>query len=683
MTGHYPTFHGVRINGNTALPNQQLTLAEVFTQRGYQCGAFIGAFVLDGRWGLNQGFQHYDDYFDLAKYKQLDLGYVQRPGNLVVDAALAWLEGQKDNPFFAWIHLYDPHAPYEPPEPYRSGYNKKFYGLYDGEIAFTDEQIGRCLAWLEKNGLGKKTLVVIVGDHGEGLGSHGEQSHGFFIYDYAIQVPLIIATPFDRFKGTRIASQVKTVDLFPTLLDMTMIKGTEGGQGKSLLSLIFRRNDRNARDDAFDSYAYSESLAPNIQFGWGEMHSLRSTRYKYIDAPRPELYDLGQDPGEAGNLVTKLPKVAREYKTTLDNLIRETSLGAPTPEAANLDRDTVERLAALGYIGAAASNKTSPTKAENLADPKDKLPVFEAVQNAAEQIFQQKYKEAAGLLEEVLKQDPLVPQAHLLLSTSYDKLGRNEEAKAELDLVLKDEPNNVPALIGMAIILEKEGKKEDVMALCKRALSIDDRNTQAYTLMGEVYIADRNHAQALPYLEKAVEIQPKLAQNRLNLAICLVGLKQYDRAENSLKEIIAQYPKFPLANYHLALLYEEQGRPEEARKAYSQEVSLYPNHFRARFNLGKLLFIAKDLNGYVDQMREIIKVAPQQAEGYLFLARGLLYEPVELDEVQRLVEKGLSLAQTSELKALGYFLLADIYTKKKQPDKVQEALRKANSYKIK
>jgi len=168
LTGMYPTYHGVRINGNTALNEEQMTIAEVLSAQDYQCGAFIGAFVLDGRWGLKQGFQHYDDQFDLKKYKHIDLGAVQRPGNEVIDAALVWLEEQKSTPFFAWIHLYDPHTPYEPPEPYLSEYGPRgLTGLYDGEIDVMDEQIGRCLSWLEDNGLDESTILILVGDHGE------------------------------------------------------------------------------------------------------------------------------------------------------------------------------------------------------------------------------------------------------------------------------------------------------------------------------------------------------------------------------------------------------------------------------------------------------------------------------------------------------------------------------------
>ncbi len=198
LTGMQPTFHGVRVNGSTALGQSQETLAEVLSAKGYQTGAFVGAFVLDGRWGLNQGFDHYDDRFDLKKYKHLDLAAVQRPGNEVMDAALAWLESHKQGPFFAWIHLYDAHSPYEPPEPFLSRYQGRGpAGLYDGEIAFADAQVGRLVGWLQAAAIDQKTVLVIIGDHGEGLGSHGEGTHGYFVYDYATRVPFLVVTPFD------------------------------------------------------------------------------------------------------------------------------------------------------------------------------------------------------------------------------------------------------------------------------------------------------------------------------------------------------------------------------------------------------------------------------------------------------------------------------------------------------
>jgi choline-sulfatase len=678
LTGMYPTYHGVRINGNTALNEEQTTIAEVFSARDYQCGAFIGAFVLDGRWGLKQGFQHYDDKFDLKKYKHLDLGAVQRPGNEVMDAALNWLDKQKSGPFFAWIHLYDPHSPYEPPEPYLSEYRPRgLVGLYDGEIAFMDEQIGRCLGWLEKNGLDKSTILILVGDHGEGLGSHGEGTHGYFIYDYAVHVPLIIVTPFERLRGVHVPSQVRTVDIFPTLMEIAAGTPPAETQGHSLLPLMFQPQKKEK------GFAYSESMSPNIQFGWSSLHSLRSTQYKYINAPKAELYDLTRDPHEQTNLLSQYPEIVREMKDTLDRLMEETGRGAPTPQAANLDKETVERLSALGYIGAPVAAKKSSSESGPLADPKDKLPVFQSVTAAGELVLEEKYAEAAARLESALQEEPMMPQALLVLSTCYVELGRTEEAKAKLEVVLKEDPESISALISMANILLEERKNEDVIALCMKTLSLDERNTQAHVLIGEIYLGELKYSEALPYLERAVEIQPKVTRNRLTLGACLLGLKQYDRAEAEIKQVVQEAPKFPLANFNLGLLYEETGRLQEARAAYAEEVASYPGEFKARFNLGKLLFKLGDRPASLAQMQEVVKLAPKLAEGHLLLARGLLYEEVPLDEVQSEVEKGLSFAETDDLKALGYLLLADIYNRERQTEKMNDALQKANFYKAK
>jgi arylsulfatase A-like enzyme/Tfp pilus assembly protein PilF len=679
MTGMYPTYHGVRINGNTALSDEQTTIAEVLKAQGYQTGAFIGAFVLDGRWGLKQGFDHYDDQFDLKKYKHLDLGEIQRPGNLVTDAALAWLEDRKSAPFFAWIHYYDPHTPYAPPEPYATEYGGRgLAALYDGEIAFMDEQIGRCLAWLEKNGLSEKTILVLIGDHGEGLGNHGEASHGYFIYDYALHVPFLIAAPFPELQGERISSQVSSEDVFPTLLELAGVKTALKVQGRSLARMMFdpRRKDEHP--------AYSESMTANLQFGWGALRSLRTTQYKYIDAPKAELYDLTQDPRELSNILPQFPEVGSRMKSELDKLVTETSAGAPVPQAANLDKETLERLSALGYVGAPVSARKASGGTGALADPKDKLSIFLAVSRAGALILKDEYVEAAGELESAIRGEPPIPQALLLLSTCYVQLGKKVEAKANLDIVLKEDPESTQALISLANILLEEKKNDDVVALCKRTLSVDERNTQAYSLLGDVYMGDQKYVEALPYLEKAVEIEPKTTRNRLTLAACLVGRQQYDRAEKELRTVIQEAPKFPLANYNLGLLLEEQGRLAEAKEAYASEVASYPGEFKARFNLGKILYKLGDKAGSLKQFREVVALAPKLAEGQLLLARGLLYEPdPPLDEVLKTVEKGLGLAETSELRALAYYLLADVYNRLHEPQKVSEALRKAESYRSK
>jgi arylsulfatase A-like enzyme/tetratricopeptide (TPR) repeat protein len=678
MTGMYPTYHGVRVNGNTALGDDQTTLAEVLAGQGYETGAFIAAFVLDGRWGLKQGFAHYDDQFDLKKYKHLDLGEVQRPGNEVVDAALAWLEAEKSKPFFAWVHLYDPHVPYAPPEPYASAYSRRGpTGPYDGEIAFMDEQVGRLTGWLAKNGLDRSTVVVFVGDHGEALGSHGEGTHGFFAYDYALHVPLVVAAPFDALWGKRVPSQVSTVDIFPTILDLVGAASSVKTQGRSLAGLLFEPKS----DDEVP--AYGEAMASSIQFGWSPLYALRTPRYKYIDAPRPELYDLSRDAGELDNVIAASPDVARRMKGELVRLMAETGRDAPAPQAADLDKETMERLSALGYVGAPVSARKASGASGPLADPKDKLGVFMAVTRAGELILEEKYTEAVTPLEAALREEPAIPQALLLLSTCYVELGRPEEAKAPLDVLLKDDPESVQGLISLANILLDEGKTDDVIALCKRTLSVDDKNTQAYTLIGEIHLEGTDYGQALPYLEKALETQPKITRTRLSLAAALVGAKQYDRAEAELKTILAESPKFPLAHYNLGLLCEEQGRFEEARLAYAAEVEAFPQGYKARYNLGKLLFRMGDKAGSLAEMREVVKIAPKLAEGHLMLGRGLLDAGSPLNEVQDEVGKGLSLAETPDLKALGWFLMADIYNRRGDVGRMNDALDKANAFKPK
>ncbi len=676
MTGLYPTYHGVRINGDTALSEKHETMATALGRRGYDCGAFIGAFVLDGRWGLKQGFAHYDDDFDLNKYKQLDLGLVQRPSREVVDAAIAWLSMRKEKPFFAWLHLYDPHIPYDPPEPYRSEYGGRGpAGLYDGEIASMDAQIGRFCDWLAENDLADNTILILVGDHGEGLGEHGESTHGYYIYDYVVHVPLLIVTPFPPLQDRRCPEQVRTVDLLPTVEEMTGI--TPGGNlhGRSLLPLFFLDGEKEPRP------AYSESLAPQIQYGWSPLYALRQYPCKYIDAPRAEFYDLKNDPQENSNLRLRRFAQAREYKKILDKLIADTSRNAPKTEAANLDQETMRRLATLGYIGSRAPAAAAPGGAE-LADPKDKIAIFEAVAKSSELTFREKFAEAATLLEDVLKKDPEVVQARLVLANAYIKLQHPAAARLQLDAVLQWDPNHVQALILMASILRDENRLADMVSLCQKALSVDPKSTQALSLQGNAYMDHKDYAKALPPLRQAAEIQPKLTQYQQSLAACYIFLKQYADAERILNIIGRDYPKFPLVHFHLGLVADEQGDLAKAEAGYRKEIEIYPRSVPARFNLGKLLLKKGDFDGYMAEMNEVVKLAPEMAEGYLFLARGQLRDPAaDLSAVQANVEKGLENARSPDLQALGWFLLADIYTRRQQPAKVSEALRKASHFK--
>lgn len=662
MTGLYPPAHGVRLNGDAALGDAQTTLAEKLSASGYRTGAFVGAFVLDGRWGLRQGFDHYDDHFQLGPDQRLDLAKVQRPANEVVDAGLKWLDEDRSRPFFAWMHFYDAHTPYEPPEPFRAKFSGKGpNAMYDGEIAFADSQVGRVLDWLKEKGIADNTVVIVTADHGEGLGSHGEGEHGYYIYDYAVRVPLIIRAP--GIAARRVANQVRTIDIFPTVIDLV------SGRKPAIFGADSEKEPR---------HAYSESMATRLQYGWAALYSVRTKDFKYIDAPRSELYDLRTDQGETKNVLDENRRVVIRLRDELREIREAAEKLAPKSQEANLDQETLSKLASLGYIGGGASTVTEDD--ENLADPKDKMHLFDSVGYAANLIGKDDYKQAAEVLEIVLADDPKVPQAQLLLVSAYRKIGRTTEAKAILDRQLKEDASNVRALIAMAEILSDEGRTDDVMAIARQAVAVDDQNARAYELMAEIHMNRSDHRGAEPLLRKVVAIQPKLTRSRINLAASLIGSGKLSEAETLLGEILAEYPKFPQANFHMGLLREAQKRPADARAAYETEIRNHPDSVVARFNLGELLLRMNDVQGAEKQMRTLVDQKAENARPYLMLARILMDRPGQLGEVERLAHEGLSRAIEPDLKALGYFLLADVYSREGRSSELQDALRKGRHY---
>ena len=293
FTAKFPPEHGVRDNGGFFVSPDQLTMAEVLVQKGFRTGGFVAAYVLDAKWGIDQGFQTYFDDFDLARGRNRSLGDIQRPANEVVDQALPWIDGVKGQRFFAWLHFYDPHTPYAPPEPFRSRYQGH---PYRGEVAFADSQVGRVIQFLESKALMEKTVIAVMGDHGESLGEHGEDAHGFFIYEVATRVPFIVRAPFDTMRGRRVLDPVRAVDLMPTVLDLLGVATPAGLSGKTLVPLLTGATQELGLE------GYAEAMYPLHHYGWSDLRALRAGRFKLIDAPRPELYDLERDPRELTNI---------------------------------------------------------------------------------------------------------------------------------------------------------------------------------------------------------------------------------------------------------------------------------------------------------------------------------------------------------------------------------------------
>src|SRR5258707_5174207 len=391
LTGTYPMLSGMHDFSGNKLSPLQPTLASVLKQAGYQTGAVIGAAVLDSRFGLNQAFDFYYDHFDFSRLDEANLDEMERPGNVVADVALDWLAKNSQKKFFLWMHLYDPHSPYHPPEPYSREYAAQ---PYDGEIAFADEQVGRLLRFLKEKGIYRNTVIVLCGDHGESLGEHGEKTHGFFIYNATMHVPLIIRLP--RNAAARVvADPVSLVDLMPTVLSSVGLEIPSEVQGRSLLTEL--------RDEHSDRVLYGETFLPRIHFNWSELRGSENTKYHFIDAPRPELYDVAKDPGEVHNLVTEKKAVAEEMRAKLMSMIRDYSASKEMAVKTGLDPALMERLKALGYAGFSGggdpASKDPTISSRNLPDPKDRVAVYELISEAIADSQHGRYQESIDKLK--------------------------------------------------------------------------------------------------------------------------------------------------------------------------------------------------------------------------------------------------------------------------------------------
>ena len=662
FTSKFPPDHGVRDNGGFFLSPKQLTLATYLKRRGFQTGAVVAAFVLDGKWGLNQGFDTYVDQFELPETRGFSMGEIQRPGNEVVDRALPWLEKVKDKRFFAWLHFYDPHSPYSPPEPFKTRYAEH---PYLGEIAFMDSQIARVIDFLERNGLMEKTVIAVIGDHGESLGQHGEGTHSFFVYQGTQRVPFLIRAPFERVRGRRVADPVRSVDLMPTVLDLMGIPAPRGIRGVSLVPLM-----TGART-TMDLEAYAEALYALHHFGWSELRAWRVGRYKAIDAPRPEFYDLARDPHETTNLYA-------ERRTVADGMIarmreieadapRDDSVSTPAPE---VDTETRARLAALGYVGSFVATASSP-KSER-ADPKDKIDLFNLMSDAREMTHDDKndaaVEKAIGLYRRVVATDPEVIDAWFNLGNLNARLGRYPEAIDYFKRALALKPDYDLPVINMANAYRHMGNDDAALAGYEHYLTIDPTNAHVYYQIGEIYLDRNDQARAEQSFRKALEINPREAAAHNAVGVLAFQHGDPATAEREVRAALAIKKNVRLAHYNLALFAEERNDLQAAEAEYKQELELFPNSSKASFNLAQLYQKRGDRSSQIATLKQAVEQSPKFPEGKLFLAKAYLDAGINFPEAIGLARESLSLNLRPELTSLAHFVLADLYNRVGRPD---------------
>ncbi len=553
FTGTYPMFSGMHDFSGNKLNPLQPTLASVLKQQGYVTGAVLGSAVLDSRFGLNHGFDFYYDHFDFSRLQEANLDEMERPGNLVADVALDWLKDNYRTKFFLWVHLYDPHAPYRPPAPFDKEYATH---PYDGEIAFADVQVGRVLAFLNEKGLYDKTVIVLSGDHGESLGEHGEQTHGFFIYNATLHVPLLVHSPGS---APRVVTDiVSLVDVMPSILEAVKIPIPTQVQGHSMLPFIA---GKHADDEARALYA--ESFLPRLHFNWSELRGAETRNYHFIDAPSPELYNLITDPGESHNLISEKKAVAQEMQGKLTGLIQQYSAEKEMAVKTGLDPSLMERLKSLGYAGFSGGGDLT-AKRSDLADPKDRIHLYELISDAVAASQHGDYAASIEKLTASLKVEPGSIPVHYLLGLDNYRSREFTRAAEEFQYVLKASPDYALAAYYLGLARAREGKFDDAISALQRALQLDPSNSAAAFNLGATYLKKQMPVDSERAFRQALSIDPDYVQAHRALGEVLLYQGKTDDAVAELKHAVDLSPGDPSAHASLSRAYRAKGMAQDA-----------------------------------------------------------------------------------------------------------------------
>lgn len=560
FTGTYPVFHGVRDFTGFTLGKERTTLATMLRAAGYRTGAVVASAVLEARWGINQGFDFYYDNFPPPSTQNWQ-SVAERRGDEVVRESLRWLEKHKKEPFFLWVHLYDPHDPYNPPPPYDRQYSAR---PYDGEIAFSDENVGRIIDTLKQSGLYENCLIVLLGDHGESLGDHGEKTHGFFLYDSTLRIPLIFklsGTAGPRAK--RVAGPVRIVDVVPTVLQVLGLSGkvrTPEVQGRSAYpALLDKASLSNVMSQA-------ESMLPFYQFEWSPLLSIRIGNFKYIDAPKPELYDIAVDPGEKRNLYAGKQAMATRMKELLRQDIARYS---PKNAAANLRKDvdpaTAEKLASLGYL-ALSKGSSGPAPGKNLPDPKDRIEVYNLISDGTLAARNAKYDLAVRLLTEAVQSEPGSFVAHFQLGVVYRVTGALDRAEQEMQQALELRPGYDLALRRLAEIYMAGRRYDEAEATYKKVLAQHPNDYLAYFNLGGLYVTVDRWEEALAAFRKAQGLSGQ--DVLIPMVIARILLKKGDLAGalEAVQQALKLDPNLAAGHETAIEIYQKQGRIGDAER---------------------------------------------------------------------------------------------------------------------
>ena len=572
LTGTFPEFHGVNDFGEPLLAEVPY-LPALLHRHGYRTAAFVGSLVLDPVGGMapgfDRGFDTYDAGFRKHKPGEDRFQTVERRGAEVVEHALRWLGEHPAGPFFLWVHLYDGHDPYDPPPPYSVRFANS---PYDGAIAYLDSCVGKLLTELRARNLYNSATIIVMADHGESLGQHGEETHGVFLYDETIHVPLVLKLPQDRSAKKRIGSRVGLVDVAPTLLEVAGIAVPSSVQGESLVGMIEQapalrgRRDANAsagspQTPPVERPVYAETDYPSRAFGWSALRSLRVGKYLFIQAPRRELYDEAADPEALHNLADVSPAISDTLAAGLREFRRKLSgtraPGGPT----DLDAEQVERLGSLGYVAGGSAGGDAATQEEG-ADPKDKIEIANLMHDALQEVADGHYEEAVPQLEQVLARQPEMPVAQLQLGIAFSRLKTFEKALPLLKMAVKQQADDSSFHPSMSFLFS------------------------AHYELGVALFATGDPQGAIPEFEFTVAHVPRSAE----------------------------------AHYSLAAAYARVDRVPEAMMELHTVLELNPEHYSGNLLRGRILSLQGHADEALPNLEKAAEVEPSSVDAHLFLA---------------------------------------------------------------
>ncbi len=553
FTGQYPTVHHVRNTGGFVLPSSARPLARILQEQGWDTAAFVSSAVLKKVIGFNNGFGVYDDQMPRQGNKEEFGEDAERRGGDTVDRALHWLSTQSGKPFFLWVHLYDPHMPYNPPSPFKEKYKGR---PYDGEIAYTDQQVGRLLDAVGKKAPTGKTIVAVLSDHGESLGQHGEYTHGVFLYDATLHIAFMMAGPGIP-AGVRVKQQVRSVDFLPTLLALLGGSAPANVQGLNLAPAFSGKT-------VDTEISYEETLYPKLALGWAELRGIRTNHWKYIRAPKPELYNLDADPGEMTNVIKQHPAEVERLDAQLKNVIGNS--GSEKVETNVVDDRQMAQLRSLGYLSG-FSPQSYDLNGQG-PDPKDRVGILKLLYQAENPESKLPEARRIALLQQAVQEDPENPSLYHQLGGELEKTGRYSDALHLYETALRHGVENGRLHSRIADLELRGGDKDRAIAEYEKAARFNPSDLESQTNLATAYLEKGRVADAERVFNFVVASDPDSAAGHNGLGLIAIQKHDMPGAQTQFERAVQVDPDLVEAQMNLGLIYEMAGDRARARTCF-------------------------------------------------------------------------------------------------------------------